>query len=136
MLTRSLGIILLLTLSAVVIGFYIAPSHREVALMHMSDADFDEALKLYANLEDQGDDSIRVVMPLAKLYLHFGNTNKAVGLLQLFIDKHPQSVEARKQLADLYKVSQRLYDYCNVLEDLQKISPSTEWLRKLADTYD
>ena len=76
-------------------------------------------------------------MPLVNLYTHYGNTEKAAALLEtLTVAGYKRSIDARKKLADLYKESQRLHDYCRELEAIQELAPSADGLRKLADTYD
>src|SRR6185503_8477784 len=100
---RAITLIFVTMLMAIAAGAFIAPSHKEVALMQMRDANFEEAYKLYNNLHDQGDNSIGIVAPLVDLYIHYGDTNKAVRLLEHFVSKHKRSIDVRKKLANLYK---------------------------------
>src|ERR1700722_17620233 len=114
--SRALALTLLVTIGAFAAGTLIAPSKKEIALMHLRDSDYDQALKLYGGLQSKGDDSIGVVVPLVNLYIHYGDTNKAISLLETFTANHKRSVDGRRKLADLYKESQRLNDYCRELE--------------------
>jgi thioredoxin-like negative regulator of GroEL len=127
---------LLLGTAVAALAVYMAPDNSEIALMQMSDRDFDQALKKFSGLHDAGNHSIDVVAPLINLSIYYGDLDKSIALLNGYLDDHPKSVEARRRLAELYKSSQRLNNYCAELEDLQKLSPSTENLRNLADTYD
>jgi tetratricopeptide (TPR) repeat protein len=133
---RNKILIPLLGLGAVAAGIYLAPNTREMALMQMNDAHFKEAMGHYENLQSQGDNSINVTVPLIKLYVNSGDIDKAIELLETFIKDNPNSFEAYKQLAELYKSSQRFHSYCRTLEIMQRYAPSASNLRELADTYD
>src|SRR5437870_983468 len=66
----------------VVAGVYLAPSGKEIALMQMHDSDFSAALKHYTQLQEQGDNSINVLIPLLSLHEHYGDLDKAIALLK------------------------------------------------------
>ncbi len=135
---RQRIIVIILLLVACMLGFslLLLPDHREVALMQWQDSNYTQAFSSYEKLKDSGDYSPNVVIPLISLYKHYGSTDKAVALMEEFIRRNPDSVEARRQLVDLYDSSQRLNDYCRALEELQKVAPSVDNLRALADNYD
>jgi predicted Zn-dependent protease len=125
----------LLSLVVIPAAIYMAPSHREIALMQMNDLNFDSALKNYNTLHSQGDHSINVTAPLVQLSVHYGDLETAKDILETYITDHPDSTEGWKKLAELYKSTQDLKQYCGALEHLQKLSPSADNLRQLADTY-
>jgi thioredoxin-like negative regulator of GroEL len=133
---RIFLILLPLLLGALLAGIVLAPNREEMALMQLGDLDFNESLKMFDDLHARGDNSITVISPLVNLHLHYGNVDEAIGLLETFVANKPRDVEGRKWLAELYKASQRYYEYCRVLEELQHLAPSTGPLRELADTYD
>ena len=121
--------------AAVATGFYLAPSHQEIALMQMNDFNFDVAFKSFSALHKEGDSSINVLAPLVNLNIYYGDVDKAIALLESYIADHPRSLEARKKLADLYKSSERFDHYCAVLEEIQDLQPSAANLQKLVETY-
>jgi tetratricopeptide (TPR) repeat protein len=127
--------LLLLTAGVITGGLYLAPSHQEIALMQMNDFDFSAAYRNFKTLHKEGDTSINVLAPLVNLNVYYGDIDKAIDLLNSFIEEHPSSVEARKRLAALYKSSERYQHYCDTLEQIQKLSPSEANLRELADVY-
>jgi hypothetical protein len=127
--------LLLFALTAFGLGIYLAPSHREIALMQMNDFDFDVALKDFSSLHTAGDRSINVLAPLINLNIYYGDDDQAIALLESFVADHPRAIEGRKRLAELYKNTQRYDHYCQMLEEIQNLSPSTANLRELADTY-
>jgi len=104
--------------------------------MQLSDAHYNDALEHYLTLQNKGDNSINVMVPLLNLYVHYGEMDKAIELLKSYVEKNPKSVEGHKRLAALYKSSQRFHHYCGELEIVQDLAPSVENLRDLADTYD
>ena len=122
---RTFPILGLVAVSVIAVGVYLAPSHKEIALMlEMNDYDFNIAFKNFTTLHKEGDSSINVLAPLVNLNIYYGDVDKAIDLLNSYIAEHPTSVEARKRLAALYKSSQRLDHYCAVLEELQLLTPS------------
>jgi thioredoxin-like negative regulator of GroEL len=133
--TRILLYILPLIMGVGFAGFYIAPGGREIALMRLEDNNFTKALDYYKMRQAQGDNSINVLAPLVKIHIHYGEIDKAIELMQAYVDENPRSVEGLKQLSVLYKSAQKFNKYCEVLEVLQKISPSINYLREMADTY-
>src|ERR1700760_3471969 len=91
----------LLSLFIIPFAIYMAPSHREIALMEMDDHNFESALKNYSSLHSQGDHSINVTAPLVQLSIHYGDLETAKQILETYITDHPKSVEGWKKLAEL-----------------------------------
>ncbi len=133
--TRTFLFVLLLLPAALLLGLLVAPSMKEMALMELSSSNSEQSLETYAKLHSKGDTSVNVLAPLINLHLHYGNDEQAIALLEDFMRENPQNVEARKRLAALYKVAQRLRAYCAALEEIETRAPSSEELRKLADAY-
>ncbi len=121
---------------ALFLGILLAPTGKEVALMQFGSSESEQSLQTYTALHSKGDNSINVLAPLVNLHLHYGDVDKAIALLEDFAASNPDNVGSRKRLAELYKASQRYHNYCALLEEIQKLSPSTEILRELAIMYD
>ena len=119
-------LILILTAIASVAGFYLAPNSREIALMRLEDKNFKEAFDYYREHSLHGEESINILAPLIKIYLHYGYSDMAITLMEAYVKENPNSVQGRKQLTALYKSSQYYYKYCESLEALEILSPSVE----------
>ena len=109
---RHITFTLPLLAGAITAGFYLAPNRKEMALMQMSDAHFGDALRHYTSLWDKGDHSINVLAPLINLHVHYGDIDTAIAMMRDYVAQHPSSFEGHKQLASLYKSSQRFHHYC------------------------
>lgn len=117
------------------IGYSMIPRGSEVALMHARDKDYDIALQNYEQQKASGDLSVATVGALARLYLQYGDIDKAIVILEEFVRDHPKDVEARERLGQYYQYAQRTDDYLHNLEELAKIAPTPENLKKLSDVY-
>ncbi len=131
----KLRLIFILGCLVIIMGFFMAPSRKEVALMRLEDKNFNDAFEYYKKQYIHGEKSINILAPLIKIYIYYGYIDKAIGLLELYIAENPNSIEGRKQLTALYKSSEYYYKYCESLEELQKLVPSTRNLQALSDTY-
>jgi thioredoxin-like negative regulator of GroEL len=116
-------------------GLQLITSEEEVALIRYRDKDFETALEQYEERLASGDFSISVVMPLAQLYLQFGNVEAALALMQRFVRENPSNLEARRQLARFYQYAQRPQDYVITIEQLASSNPTEDTLRELSDIY-
>ncbi|MBL0318253.1 MAG: tetratricopeptide repeat protein [Alphaproteobacteria bacterium] len=118
------------------IGSYlIRPRPYELAYMTMQDMQFEKALKQFSKLKEEGDYSVKVVMPLSKLYLQYGKVDEAIDLMEKFVKDHPDNVAAIEQLGVYYQYAQRPGDYLRNLEALYVLQPSDKVLRELANIY-
>ena len=108
---------------------------EELALIRFRDKDFATALVEYEARMQAGDLSAAVVMPLCQLYLQYGNVEAAVALMERFVRANPNDVLARLELATYYQYAQRGTRYFETLEELARIEPSEDTLRRLAEIY-
>ena len=74
--------IMLIALTGIGFGFLINPKDQELAFMHFQDRNFAKSFQIYERLWRQGDHSINVIMPLSKLYLKYGELNKASQIIE------------------------------------------------------
>lgn len=133
---KKIFLLLVLVVGVGYAALSLAPAPKEMALMEMEDNEKASALKHYTELYEQGDHSINVMGPLVQLYTHYGLVDKAIAMLETVSREGHYSADSLRQMASLYRTSQRFYAYCEKLEELQKIKPSAQILRELADTYD
>jgi TolA-binding protein len=111
------------------------PSEEERALMYIKDKEFSEALEIYEKLIQRGRLRPEPVKALTDLYVQYGEINRAIDLLEQFINENPQHLEARQQIGTYYQYAQRPGDYLRNLEDIIKFAPSKEKLKELSDIY-
>lgn len=109
----------------------------ELALIDLRDKEYDRALQRYERRIAAGDFSVSVVMPLCQLYLQFGKTGTAITVLERFVHDNPSNLDALRQLARYYQMSQRTREYVGALERLVTLEPAPPeaTLRELSDIY-
>ena len=73
-----IALAVVLIASAVGVGLFLAPSHKEIALMHMDDQDFKTAINNFSSLHDAGDHTINVLAPLINLNVYYGDVDKSI----------------------------------------------------------
>lgn len=126
---------LAIAVAGVAVATFIVPREQELALMRMKDKDFVLARETYENRYATGDRSISIVIPLAEVYLHFGEVDRALALLEQFVAASPGSAEALALLGRYYKAAHRKGDYQRNLERLAELAPAPEVLRELVGIY-
>ena len=82
-----------------------------------------------------GDRSVSVVIPLTQLYLQFGDVEKAVQLMESFVDENPNDVAALKRLGKFFQYAERPHDYLTILERIAALEPGEAYFRELSDIY-
>ncbi len=116
-------------------GYLVYPRPPELALMHYKNQQYTAARAEYENLLAKGDASANVVLPLSDLYLIYGEMGKAVELMEGFVEKNPDNLEARLRLSKYYQQTQRPHDYLGSLEKRAEAQPSEDALRHLSHLY-
>lgn len=111
------------------------PQEKEVAFMRMKDNHMDEALQLYEKKYADGDRSVNIVMPLANVYLEKGMVENAVAIMEDFVNSHPDILEARQRLGELYDFSQEPDKVMANLEVINRLQPDPANLRRLEEYY-
>ena len=125
----------LFVIAGVATGFLLVPRDKELALMFFKDKDFEAALQVYEDQLAAGDWSINVVVPLTQLYLQYGDVDTAAGLMEKFVRRNPENIEARRLLGRYFQFAQRPADYLRNLEETIDISISETELRELSAIY-
>jgi predicted Zn-dependent protease len=127
------GLIILVGLG---ISLQFIPGISELNLMHMKGRQFDLAKIKFEKQFKSGDRSVSVSAPLVDLYTYFGEIDKAIAVIEGFLEAHPRDYEARQMLAKLYWDEQRTDDYLIQLEKLTYQRPTEEGFRKLYSLYE
>jgi tetratricopeptide (TPR) repeat protein len=112
------------------------PREQELRVMYMKGQRYEQARAEFENQLARGDLSVSIVMPLKDLYVHFGEIDKAVALLERFVKDHPDNVSALRVLAKLYGDSMRPAEQIATLETLHRLHPGEKALRELVALYD
>jgi predicted Zn-dependent protease len=128
----TVAIIVLLSLG---ISLAFIPSHTEQTLMRMKNREFELARYEFAEQFAAGDRSVSVSAPLTKIYTHFGELDKAIEVLQGFLEEHSLDYQANQLLADLYRDAQRTDDYIVHMEKLSHQWPTEKSIRDLYAQY-
>jgi Flp pilus assembly protein TadD len=129
-------IIALLCAGASGLAFMLAPSQSEVALMHMRDKDFATALEGYEAAYAAGKRDVSTLGTLKTLYLQNGEVNRAIDVLEEYLEQRPNDLQARRELGVLYLYAQRTEDYVRNLEILTSMAPNRDNLNELSKLYD
>ena len=117
------------------LSLFLVPGKREIALMQLRDKHFGDARSAYEAELAKGDLSPVIVAPLTQLYLQYGNVERAISLIEEFIDQNPEDLDALKRAGTLYHYGQRQDDYIRNLEDVGRKAPSEDTLRELSRAY-
>ncbi len=118
------------------IGGYLAyPRPTELALIRFKNQQYTAARAGYETLLQQGVMSVNVVLPLAELYLVYGEMDKALVLMENFVQENPGNIEARLLLSEYYRQARRPQDYMDSLEKQTELQPSEQALRNLSRLY-
>lgn len=133
--TKPILIVLALTLLAIAFSLLLMPRTSEMALMQMKDKRFDEALAMYEQQKAQGVLTADVVSKLSELYLQQSDVEKAIAVMEEYVAAHPRDLKAREKLGTYYQYAQRTDDYLRNLEEINKLTPTAENLKTLADIY-
>jgi tetratricopeptide (TPR) repeat protein len=129
----TVAIIVLLSLG---ISFTFIPSHKEQTLMHMKNREFELARFEFQEQFSAGDRSVGVSAPLTNIYTYFGELDKAIEVLQGFLEEHSQDYQANHLLADLYRDTQRTDDYIVHMEKIARQWPTEQGIRDLYTQYE
>lgn len=129
--------VLIALLTAVIVGVAVLliPQERDMAVLYYRDREFDEALARFQAELDKGDYSPSVVLPLANLYLQYGEVDAATDLMETYVERHPKDQEAIGLLATYYQYSRRFEDYLALMERLRQSGHAPEVLRTLSALY-
>ncbi|MBF0434759.1 MAG: hypothetical protein HQL77_05220 [Magnetococcales bacterium] len=114
------------------LGYMLLPSAQTLALIYLRDHDYGRALEL---LEGEQVTTVAEAMRLSNLYLHNGQVDQAILVLEAMVKKHPNHHELRQELGKLYQNAQRERDYLANLEESRQMQPSLEILQQLANLY-
>ncbi len=127
-------IIISVATSAVVLSIFLLPDQQLLTVIK-SDVFFLEPQAAYEKRLKDGNYSPEVVLPLMRIYLRDKKYDKAIVLLEQYVNQYPDDVRVLEQLGSLYMNSGNQLGYASVLERLNKIRPDMDNLKLLSDIY-
>jgi predicted Zn-dependent protease len=121
--------------AAVLSGFALVPRDIEVGLMQLKDSDFGAARAVYEARLAAGDRSPEVIAALERIYLEFGDIDRATGALEEYVRANPKSIEARRKLGEVYRETQRMDQRIENAEAIVALGANENDVRELARLY-
>jgi outer membrane protein assembly factor BamD (BamD/ComL family) len=117
----------------IVIGFslLIIPRKAELGLMYKKGRQYELAKYEFKKQSHKGDLSTKVTIPLMELFLHFGEIDQAIDLIERFVAKNPKDTLARELLGNLYRDGMKPQKYILNLEKTALLEPTEKSLREL-----
>ena len=132
---RQLPFVVLFVTAVLSGSLLFIPRKQDLAVVQYRSKQFQEARDTYEDLIQSGNLSVEAVRGLSDLYLHYGEVERAITVLERYLTRRPKDVAALKRLAKYYQYAQRYDDYRRTLERLMAVAPSPQRLRDLAKIY-
>jgi predicted Zn-dependent protease len=133
---KNASIMMLMAVVTLAVSYLMIPRPREIALMQLKSKDFDTAQASYEAQLSEGDYSVSVVIPLSEVYIHKGDIDRAITLLEAFLDREPKHVTGLWRLAQYFKEAQKPHGRARVLARMADVQPDQKILRTLANHHD
>ncbi len=128
-------VIALLFVFAIGLSLFMIPGAREIATMQFRDKEFDKARETYEKSLAEGVLTIEVASALTNLHLQSGDVDKAIDVMQRFVEENPDNLAARAELGKLYQFAQRPDDYLANLAEINRIQESGDSLLTMNEMY-
>lgn len=116
-----------------VVAFLLIPRQRELAEIYHRGREFAAARDAYEAQLAGGSLPLSIVVPLADVYIYFGQIKHAIGLLQRYEAAYPDNVEILRRLADAYSQDQEISRRMETLRKIDKLGSDGESLREVLD---
>lgn len=128
-------IILGLIVAGILSANYLLPSKTDIAMMKVDGSGLIESRADYETQLTVGNLSPEIVFPLVRIYLDNNELNRAISLLEAYLQKNPDDIRALDRISTLYQYAGRQADYARVLEKMNTLRADPENLKKLSDIY-
>jgi Tetratricopeptide repeat len=120
---------------AIIGSLYLIPSKQEIALTSYKDKEYRGALDLYEQEYKNGRVTLDTAMHLVGVYLQYAEVEKAIEVMEAYVKRNPNHLDARRELGKLYQYGQRPEDYLRNLEKINAIASSDEFQKTLSSSY-
>lgn len=124
-----------LAVAGVAAGVWLFPGKSDVARMEVRDYSYDKPEELYEARFNDGDHSAEVVQQLVRIHTSTGNIDRAIAVMETYVNENPADTEALKQLGTLYQYAQRYPDYMKILESRAAQGDDVVVLTEMAQLY-
>jgi tetratricopeptide (TPR) repeat protein len=128
-------IILGLIVAGILSASYLLPTKTGIAMMKVDGSGLIESRADYETQLTVGNLSPEIVFPLVRIYLENNELNRAISLLEAYLQKNPDDIRALDRISTLYQYAGRQADYARVLEKMNTLRADPEKLKKLSDIY-
>ena len=128
-------IILILGIAGFFAADFLLPTSKDLAMMKVDGAGLIESRADYETQLTVGNLSPEIVFPLVRIYLENNELNRAISLLEAYLQKSPDDIRALDRISTLYQYAGRQADYARVLEKMNTLRSDPENLKKLSDIY-
>lgn len=115
------------------VAYLLVPRERELAEIYRRGHEYAAARDAYEAQLAGGRLPLSVVVPLADVYIYFGDVERAIGLLQRYAAAYPDNVEVLRRLADAYSQDQQISRRMETLRKIDTLAPGGEALRDVLD---
>ncbi len=116
-----------------VVAYLLIPRERELAEIYHRGREFAAARDAYEAQLEGGSLPLSIVVPLADVYIYFGQIKHAIGLLQRYEAAYPDNAEILRRLADAYSQDQEISRRMETLQKIDKLKDDSESLREVLD---
>jgi len=127
----AVGVILL----ALGFSVLLLPSREEVGTMLLRDRQYEDSRSEFEALLDRGDVSIQTISALLRIYVQYGDVDRAVDLVERYRDVAGRSPDIVAQLVELHRKNRKFGLYLRWLDTLVDIEPTPERLADLIDAH-
>lgn len=116
-------------------GIWLFPGKQDVARMEVRDYNYDKPEEIYESRFNNGDHSTEVTQQLVRIHTSTGNIDRAIVVMETYVNEHLEDNEALKQLGTLYQYAQRYPDYMKILEKRAAERDDPVILKEMSQLY-
>ncbi len=129
------ALIALVIVLAIGLSLLVLPSGEQLGIMLLRDREYDEARSYFEKQIEAGDMTAPTVSALMKIYIEYGDVERAIALIERFEAASGESATILPYLAELYRTDRRFGMYLRTMERVVAIDPTQERLETLVDAY-
>jgi len=126
---------LMLAAGGVAIGSYVLPQQGELAMIYYRSGRLAEARRILEIEMRDGDLSASDVYYATQTYIRLGDLEHAIGLVEQFVDAHPNDLTARRILGKFYNEAGKVSLYTHNLEAIERLAPAAAQRLELFQLY-
>ncbi|MBC8166708.1 MAG: hypothetical protein H7Y20_12655 [Bryobacteraceae bacterium] len=129
------AICVLVLLAGIAVSFMLIPGSSDIGLMRLRDRHLTSARTILESRLKETGYSFDVVMPLVEVYLQYGETDRAIALLDEYSKRTEFSDDLATEKGHLKQLAQRPAEYIKALAHQTSQKPTGPRLRELANLY-